>query len=626
MSLSHGTLKESLSSTRTSYTFTMPSFDVTVTATFEPVELTIYTQSGGDYSSSQKDPSVKSTIAAQYSRSQLEALAIPKNNPTIGYIYYKNDEWDAVVVTKYVTLDSLLANAGISFGSGDSIEARAVADNFYDTVSYKNIQDYQYYFNPNNSGTAGSVAPYVISLEHYSGTLSGHTLSSIVSGTPTTTLRDCYGCSEEQYLGKTAYGRRMVSSMTSLKIIGKVVNDNTKGNGEVASTKTPEVTVAAKVNVTNGTATANVGSSDLTKALGTITAAGNKSVVEINAVSGKDVKKAEVVFPESSMDSLSKNSLVNGLKISTDEGNIVLDRASLEGVASEMKGNAVTVSIQQPEKTALTAEQQALIGNNAVYALSITAADKKITDFNGKVTVSLPYKLLEGEDPACIAIYHLSSDGEIEKFQATYDSATGKVSFVTDHFSVYMTAYEATAAYDDVALGNWFYDAVNDAVKKGLMTGTSATKFEPGANTTRAMLATILWRLAGEEKPTLSASPFADVTNTTAWYYDAVLWAYEKGIIKGLNDNTFGVSKALSRQEMVTMLYRYAKTYNSSLTAAGTMDTSRFADWSTVPDWASEGLQWGIQNGVISGTSDSMLSPGSNATRGQLASILMRYK
>lgn len=618
LTLSHGTLNESVSATKSSYTFVMPSSDVTVTAAFEPVALTIKVQSSG---------SGTPAVGAVYSRSQLEALATTKASPKTGYIYYKNNTWMAVVATKYIPLDSLLADAGISFGSADSITARSGDDGFYDTVSYKVIQDDQYYFDPNNSG-ASTLAPYIIALEHYSGTLSpGGSLSSILSGSVTTTLRDCYGCTEKQYLTQTAYGSRMVSSMTTLTVIhGAEVNENTKKHDETASTSDIKVTVAAKVNVVNGAATANINSSDITKALGTVNTAGGKSVVEISAVSGKDVKKAEVVFPENSMESLSKNKLVNGLKLFTDEGDIVMDRASLEGVASEMKGNAVTVSIQQPEKTALTAEQQALVGSNAVYALSISAADKKITDFDGKVTVSLPYKLAEGEDASNVVIYHLSSDGKIEKFKATYDSGTGKVTFTTDHFSVYMIAYEPTAAYEDVALGNWYYDAVNNAIKKGLMSGTSATKFEPGANTTRAMLATILWRLAGEEKPTLAMSPFADVSDQNAWYYNAALWAYEKGIIKGLNDTTFGATKALSRQELVTMLYRYSQLYNSSLTAAGTMDTSHFADWSTVPDWASEGFQWGIQNGVISGTSDSMLSPGSNATRSQLASILMRYK
>jgi hypothetical protein len=617
LDLSAGTLKESLSSTRKTYTFAMPSSTVTVTATFEQVELTVYVKNGSGGTAE---------VGALFSRSQLEALSNTTSKPTTGYLYYKNGEWDAVVATQYVTLDNLLANAGISFGSGDSINASA-ADGFYDSVSYKNIQNYQYYFDPNNNG-ARSVAPYIIALKHYTGTLSGSTLSKIVSGSPETNLRSCYGCSQDQYAADppTAYGRRLVSSVTSLTIINSAeVNKNTK-DGVTPETTVKEVTVTAQVTVANGTATASVSSSDVTKAITTADSSGSNSVIEISAVSGKETTTAEVTFAASTMDLLKKSSSVAGLKITTDEGTIVLDKSTLDGVASEAGGKAVTVTIDKPEKTALTAEQQELAGDNTVYALTITAADQKITDFDGKVTVSLPYKLTDGEDASNVVIYYLSSEGKIEKFAASYDAKTGLASFTTNHFSVYMTAYEATVAYADVMLTNWYYSAVNDVVKKGIMTGTSATTFDPNRDTTRAMLATVLWRQAGKPAASLTTSPFADVQDKTAWYYDAVLWAYEKGIVKGLSETTFSANRTVSRQELVTMLYRYSQVNSSSLTATNTADVSSFSDWGTVSDWAEDSFRWAYKNGLVTGLTETTLSPGSNATRAQIASILTRYQ
>ena len=623
LTLSSGTVKESINSIKNSYSFTMPSSNVTVSATFEPVELTVYVQSGA---------SGTPVVGALFSRSQLENLSTTKALPTTGYIYYKTEEWEAVVATKYVTLDSLLANAGISFGSGDSIDASA-SDGFYDTISYGNLANDQYYFDPNNGG-ARTVAPYIIALEHYSGILSGSSLASIIStGSLTTKLRSCYGCSETQYLakgeeGKGAFGRRLVSSVTSLTIIKSAkIDSNTKDN-------VTEVTQAAAVDVktvvTAGKATASVGDSDVTTAMSKITtasqSAGTKNIVEISAISGSDTTKAEVTFSGSSMGLLSKNSAVDGLKIMTDEGNISIDKNTLSGITSALAGNSVVFSLAQAEKSTLTEEQKSLVGDNPVYDLSITAGDKKITNFNGSVTVNLPYQLKEGENPANIAIYHLTSDGKVEKFKAVYDAATKTVTFVTTHFSVYVAANESTAAFSDVLMTDWYYNAVNDAVKKGTMTGTSSTKFEPQSNTTRAMLVTILWRIAGKTAPTLQTSPFTDVKDKTAWYYDAVLWAYQNGIVSGLDKDTFGPTKSLSRQELVAILYRYAKANKSTLTAAGTMNTSQFNDWSNVPAWASEGFQWAYLNGVVSGTSGSTLSPAGNATRAQLASILARYK
>lgn len=614
LTLSNGTLKESLSSTATKYTFTMPSANVTVTAVFEEVELTVYVQKGAKGTP---------TVGALFSRSQLEDLATTNASPTTGYIYYKNDNWDAVVATKYVTLDSLLSDAGISFGSGDSIAATA-SDDFNDTVSYKNMQQYKYYFDPNNNG-AQSVAPYIIALEHRSGTLSGSSLSSIASGSKVTNLRSCYGCSEEQYTKKEAFGRRLVSSATSLTIIqSAVVDKNTKDGVSPETVK--ETKFDVKVNVTNNMASASVSSDEFTKMLDNITSEGGKSILEINAVSGKETTKSEVSLAANVMNQLSTNVNADGLKITTDQGSIQMDQATLQGIASQGKNAAVTILVEKPEKTALTAEQQALVGNKPVYSFSITAGDQKITNFSGSVAVSLPYKLSDGEDPSNVTIYHLSSDGKVEKFKAVYNKDTGTVSFATGHFSVFLASNEATAAYDDVLITNWFYDSANYAVKNGLMVGTSATKFSPDQNTTRAMLVTVLWRLSGEPETTLKESPFTDVKDKNSWYYNAVLWAYEKDIAKGLSESIFAPSKTLSRQELVTMLHRYSGINNVKITTGDKADTGHFTDWSGISVWAVEGFEWAYSSGIVTGMTDNTISPDTNATRAQIASILMRYK
>lgn len=612
LSLSSGTLKESVTSTRTAYTFTMPSSAVTVTATFEKVELAIYTQKGEKGASE---------TAALFSRSQLEDMATTPAKPSFGYVFYKDNVWRAVVPIQYVTLDQLLASAGVSFSSGDSISANA--SDFQDTISYKNLQSHQYYFDPNNNGKKTTV-PYIITLQHVSDTLSGSSLEAIAkSGTPTTNLRSCYGCSEEEYTGHTAMGRRLVSSVTSLTIIkSATVNSNTKDGVEPSQSETATV-IEAKVTVSGGKGKVSISEKDVETA---INAVSKNTVLQINAVSKDAIKGTDVTLAGSALSTLADNSLVKGLKIITNTGSISFDATALDGIDSKLSGGSVSFSVGLAETSAMTEAQKALAGSHVVYELSVSTGDKKIENFGGTATVTLPYKLSAGEDAKNIVVYCLGSDGKVERFQGTYDSSEGMVTFTTSHFSIYMPVVEATAAFSDVLLTDWFYNSANYAVKKGLMVGTSGTTFEPNTKTTRAMFVTILWRLQGQEKPAMESSPFTDVADKNAWYYDAVLWAYGNDIAKGMSSDRFAPTGTLSRQEMVTILHRFAQKYNSKLTEAGAINGAQFSDWSSTSSWAKESMEWAYANKLVGGTSDTTLSPNGNATRAQLAEILMRYQ
>ena len=116
------------------------------------------------------------------------------------------------------------------------------------------------------------------------------------------------------------------------------------------------------------------------------------------------------------------------------------------------------------------------------------------------------------------------------------------------------------------------------------------------------------------------------MTDKNAWYYDAVLWAYENDIAKGMSSDRFAPTGTLSRQEMVTILHRFAQKYNSKLAETGTMNGTQFSDWNSTSSWAKEAMEWAYANKLVGGTSDTTLSPNGNATRAQLAEILMRYQ
>ncbi|MBE5056856.1 S-layer homology domain-containing protein [Pseudoflavonifractor sp. DSM 107456] len=181
-----------------------------------------------------------------------------------------------------------------------------------------------------------------------------------------------------------------------------------------------------------------------------------------------------------------------------------------------------------------------------------------------------------------------------------------------------------TNPFSDVSADAWYYDAVRYVSENGLMSGYGADRFGPDDDLTRAQLAQILYNLEG--KPSLEGEnlgyPFTDVPGD-AWFADAVYWARLHGIVSGYSDEQFGADDNLTREQLAVMLYRYAQ-YKGYDTAADN-DLTDFPDQSAVAVWSREGVEWAVGNGLISGMGDGTLSPQGNASRGQIAAILMRF-
>ena len=174
--------------------------------------------------------------------------------------------------------------------------------------------------------------------------------------------------------------------------------------------------------------------------------------------------------------------------------------------------------------------------------------------------------------------------------------------------------------FPDVDENDWFYDEVVYVYENGLMNGVENNQFAPNTATNRAMLATILYRLAGE--PAVSGDlPFTDVESGT-WYTDAVLWAAQNGIVNGLGENTFAPMNTLTREQLVTMLYRYAEAEGYDVSAAA--DLSGYPDADKVQTYAQEAMTWAVAEGIVEGM-DGNLNPAGHATRAQIATILMRF-
>ena len=170
----------------------------------------------------------------------------------------------------------------------------------------------------------------------------------------------------------------------------------------------------------------------------------------------------------------------------------------------------------------------------------------------------------------------------------------------------------------DVLVKAWYHDAVDYVVEHGIMTGTSATTFEPNTTLSRAMVAQILYNLEGQ--PTVTGeSTFTD--SNTHWAAKAIAWAQKTGVVSGYGNNTFRPNQAVTREELAQMLYNYAQYKGITLPALG--DLSKFPDGDEVSDWAQTAMSWANGLGAINGYEDNTLRPGGNTTRAEAASMIM---
>ncbi len=177
--------------------------------------------------------------------------------------------------------------------------------------------------------------------------------------------------------------------------------------------------------------------------------------------------------------------------------------------------------------------------------------------------------------------------------------------------------------FSDVTESDWYHSAVHYVYENGMMTGTTDTVFAPDMDTSRGMIVTILHRLEGTPEATISSFP--DVAREE-YYAKAVDWAYENKVVSGYGGNesgTFGPRNPITREQLASILYRYAEKKGMDVTVRG--DLSGFADRDAISDYARDSVAWAVGVGLISGMGDGTISPAGTATRSQVATILTRY-
>jgi hypothetical protein len=414
--------------------------------------------------------------------------------------------------------------------------------------------------------------------------------------------------------------------------------------GETSSLKVVEtVTVTAEIDPAattvdeSGKATTAVDSKAVTDALATAvkavetakadgeTNAAAEIRLDVTTSAAQTTTVAEVDIPAAALKAVAETKEV-ALTVESDISVVTLDSAALNSIAAKT-GNDETVKIvaETVDKAeALNARQLSAVGENPVIELSVTVGTTAITDLGGNVTVRVPYA--PGAETArtdydLLTVYYLDENGNISEMKgASYDASTGEITFTMTHFSKFF-ASEWISPFADIAKGDWFYKPARFAYSNELIVGTAADQFSPQTNLTRAMLVTILWRREGS--PATAVTGAFDDVKAGQWYFGAIAWANANGIAVGEGDNRFAPDSDVTREQIATILYNYAK--YKKLNTAETASFAAYSDADSVSDWAAEAIAWANAAGILTGVTPETLAPQSGATRAQAAALLQRF-
>ena len=312
---------------------------------------------------------------------------------------------------------------------------------------------------------------------------------------------------------------------------------------------------------------------------------------------------------------------VTGLTIKLTTGEIAFDGKALAALYARA-GSQITLTVTPARTADLNNWQREAVGNSPVFDLTLRSSSGAITDFRGGyATVSLPYTLTAGQNPSGVVVYYLDSTGNITPCATMYDVRSKAAIFTTGHLSLYFVGYDPAAVwvspFSDVSEGAWYYDAVRYASENGLMGGYGNGLFGPNDNLSRAQFAQILFNREG--RPVVNyLLQYGDVASG-AWYTEAVRWATSQGIVGGYGNGMFGPNDNITREQLAVMLWRYAGS------PAATHKELHFNDTDEISGYALEALRWAVENDIISGYGDGRLGPQGLATRAQTAQMLMNF-
>lgn len=329
----------------------------------------------------------------------------------------------------------------------------------------------------------------------------------------------------------------------------------------------------------------------------------------------------------------SDGSLTLGTISANDGTNFTVEKASGVKVVGSDNSETTYTQVDQGGSSGGSSSGGSSSGGSSSGGSTTTTRTITIqSSFGGKVTASAS----QAAQGKVITLTALPNSGYVLKsLTVTTASGTsvpvanqssGKYTFTMPAAAVTVKAVFAAQETDpdfpfaDVAKGSWYYEGVRYAYENGLMSGTGEGTFSPDLPTSRGMLVTILYRLAGS--PAAGSASFTDVAKGQ-WYADGVAWASANGVVSGYPDGSFRPNDTITREQMAAILYQYAR-------IQGKLDDSRadlsiFSDLDSLSAYAKEPMSWAVAQGLFSGVSADTLAPGGSTTRAQTAVILTAF-
>ena len=308
-----------------------------------------------------------------------------------------------------------------------------------------------------------------------------------------------------------------------------------------------------------------------------------------------------------------RNAGVAALQVKFRSGTVTLDARALAALDlhKDVAVSLTGASLNAAQQRALGTQAGSAVLANASVLVDGAAASCPAGSVRAAVAVNAADDL---------TAWSLADDGSISTVGGAYDA--GQQTYAFDVVNG-VTAI-ARFPFTDVVAGTWYYGAAAYAYNNGLFAGMTPTTFAPNATMTRAMLVSVLWRLAGAPAPK-APNTFVDVPDG-AWYTDAVTWAAENGVVSGIGGSRFDPSGFVTREQTAEILYNYAHSKGYDVSARA--DLTAFPDAGSVSGWAEEALSWANAAGLINGTvrdGQTILDPQGSASRAQVAMILMNY-
>lgn len=226
---------------------------------------------------------------------------------------------------------------------------------------------------------------------------------------------------------------------------------------------------------------------------------------------------------------------------------------------------------------------------------------------------------VDGESVGAVTEYTFRRVTDTHKIKAYFKAIEGYVPSEDDEIP------EKEFLFTDVSENDWYYESVKYVFEKEIFSGTSETKFSPNNNMTRGMLVKALYNIEEKNQTITKATNIFDDVAEDAWYKDAVAWAAANNIVNGVGNNLFAPDKEVTREQVASILYRYAKYKEKDVSVGENTNILSYDDFSEISEYAIPALQWACGSGVINGKTVSTIAPRATATRAEVAKMLTNF-